>query len=85
MTLAELTSKVQYVTDAEGNRQAVVLEMAVWEEVVNALEQLEPTQPQKQSKGRKRLMKQVADSRQAYESGQVRRGTANDLIAELTA
>ena len=37
MTLMELTAKVQFVTDAEGNRQAVMLDLVTWEELLSEL------------------------------------------------
>jgi len=37
MTIAELTNKVRFLTDAAGNRQAAVLDLAVWEEVLAEL------------------------------------------------
>jgi hypothetical protein len=41
MTIAELNNKVQFVTDVTGKRQAVLLELALWEEVLATLEKLE--------------------------------------------
>ena len=40
MTITELTDKIEYVTDATGQRK-VVLDLAVWEEIVTALEKLD--------------------------------------------
>ena len=34
---------------------------------------------------RMRLAEEVAEARQAYRQGEVRRGTADDLLAEITA
>jgi hypothetical protein len=41
MTIAELINKVRFVTDADGNRQAILLDLAVWEEILALLEDLE--------------------------------------------
>lgn len=78
MTVAELTNQARYVTDAEGNRQAIQLDLAVWEELVALIEELE-------AEDRQQLLEAVAESRQAYQTGQVERGTADDLIATLEA
>jgi hypothetical protein len=39
MTIADLTNKVEYLTDASGQRKAIVLELAVWEELLKLLEE----------------------------------------------
>lgn len=39
MTIADLTNKVEYLTDASGQRKAIVLELAVWEELLRLLEE----------------------------------------------
>lgn len=39
MTIADLTHKVQFVTDAEGNRKAVQVDLAVWQEILALLEE----------------------------------------------
>lgn len=44
MTITDLTNQVRFVTDAEGNRQAVQLDLAVWEEIVAIIEELEAEQ-----------------------------------------
>jgi hypothetical protein len=41
MSALELLEAVQFVVDAEGNRKAVVLDYAVWEEVMALLEDRE--------------------------------------------
>jgi hypothetical protein len=41
MTFTNLTDKVQFVTDAEGNRKAVQLDLAVWEEILALLEEID--------------------------------------------
>jgi hypothetical protein len=41
MILSEKLETVQYVTDAEGNRQAVLLALPVWEEILALVESLE--------------------------------------------
>jgi hypothetical protein len=85
MSVAELIQSVEFLVDATGHKKAVMLDMAMWEEIVAILEKMEPTQDQNSTKARHRLLKAVAESRQAYQSGQVKRGTADDLIAEITA
>ena len=40
MTIAELTNKVEYLTDAAGQRKAVVLDLSVWEELLRLWEEL---------------------------------------------
>lgn len=37
MTFTELADKVQFVTDAEGNRKAVQLDLSVWQEILTLL------------------------------------------------
>lgn len=41
MTVAELLEAVQFITDAEGNKKAVVVDLAVWEGMLARLEDLE--------------------------------------------
>ncbi len=41
MTTTELLNAAQFITDAEGNRKAVVVDLAVWQEIVAALEKLD--------------------------------------------
>lgn len=41
MTVAELLETVQFITDAEGNKKAVVVDLAVWEGMLARLEDLE--------------------------------------------
>jgi hypothetical protein len=80
MTLTEKLESVQYVTDAEGNRQAVLLSLSVWEEILALVESLEEAETDTR---RKHLIAEVNESRQAYESGEVRRGTVDDFMAEM--
>jgi len=79
MTVAELTNKARFVIDAQGNRQAILLDLPVWEEIVALLEEIE----EMEAEDRQQILKAVAESRQAYQTGQVKRGTAADLIADL--
>jgi len=44
MTIAELTDKVEYLTDAAGQRKAVVLDLSLWEELLRLLEELDEQQ-----------------------------------------
>lgn len=44
MTIAELTDKIEYLTDAAGQRKAVVLELAVWEELLQLLAEIDEQQ-----------------------------------------
>lgn len=37
MSVRELLQPVQYVTDREGKKQAVLLDIDVWEELINQL------------------------------------------------
>ncbi|HFE66475.1 MAG TPA: hypothetical protein ENJ93_04350, partial [Chloroflexi bacterium] len=39
MLLNELLQSVQYVTDNKGQKRAVLLDMSVWEQVVNQFQQ----------------------------------------------
>lgn len=41
MTATELLSSAQFITDADGNKKAVVLDLPIWEEIVMALEKLD--------------------------------------------
>lgn len=41
MTVADLTRHVRFIVNAKGNRTAVVLEIAVWEQILTILEDLE--------------------------------------------
>jgi len=41
MTLKELTDNVEYLTDASGQRKAVVLELCVWEALLRLLEEID--------------------------------------------
>ncbi|GIK40224.1 MAG: hypothetical protein BroJett011_40570 [Chloroflexota bacterium] len=40
MNLAEILASAQYLTDAEGNRKAIVLDLAVWQEILALLEKI---------------------------------------------
>jgi hypothetical protein len=81
MIVAELTSKARFVIDAQGNRQAILLDLPVWEEIVALLEEIEEMEVE----DHQQILKAVAESRQAYQTDQVKRGTADDLIADLSA
>lgn len=37
MTITEIVDKIHYVTDAEGNRTAVMLDWPIWEELLALL------------------------------------------------
>jgi hypothetical protein len=41
MTVAELLEGVQFITDADGNKKAVVVDLVVWEGMLARLEDLE--------------------------------------------
>lgn len=41
MTVVELLQHVEYLVDASGNKKAVVLDYAVWEKLLNELEDLD--------------------------------------------
>jgi hypothetical protein len=43
MLLSELLQSVQYVTDNKGRKQAVLLDLSIWEQVVNQLQEDEVT------------------------------------------
>ena len=76
MTTVELLKSAQYLVDNKGQKTAVLLDLAVWEELVNIIKEME-------AKDRQHLLNTVAEARQAYQTGQVKRGTADDLIADL--
>ncbi len=44
MTVAELAAGVQYVVDEAGNKKAVLLDMAVWEQLLTCLEDMEDSE-----------------------------------------
>ena len=44
MSVIELIESAQFVVDSTGNRKAVQLDLAVWEELVSVLEDLEDAQ-----------------------------------------
>ena len=44
MSVMELIESAQFVVDSAGNRKAVQLDLAVWEELVSVLEGLEDAQ-----------------------------------------
>ena len=41
MSITELVESAQFLVDAGGNRKAVLLELTVWEELLNLLDELE--------------------------------------------
>lgn len=41
MTTTDLLKFAQFITDANGNKKAVVLDLPVWEEIVTALKKLD--------------------------------------------
>jgi hypothetical protein len=49
MTVADLTQQVQFIVDAEGNRTAAVLEIAVWEQILTILKNIEDTEAMRRS------------------------------------
>jgi hypothetical protein len=46
MNLAEILTSALYLTDAEGNRKAIVLDIAVWQEILALLEAAEAKRQQ---------------------------------------
>ena len=48
MSVTELLQSAQFVVDAQGNRKAVMVDYAVWEEFVAMLEDLEDAREIKQ-------------------------------------
>ncbi|MCY3544195.1 MAG: hypothetical protein OXH22_09160 [Chloroflexi bacterium] len=50
MNTAELLQNVQFVTDADGNKTAVQIDYAAWEEVLTLLEDLEDAEEIKRSR-----------------------------------
>ena len=48
MSIAELVQKAQFVVDANGKKKAVVVDFAVWEELLTWLEDLEDVEEVKQ-------------------------------------
>lgn len=54
MTVEELLQSVSYLTDSEGERTAVVIDLAVWQEITMQLAQKRPpaeNKPEYQSNG----------------------------------
>lgn len=43
MSIDEINEKVQFVIDAEGNRQAVQVEIEQWENIMDLLEEMQDT------------------------------------------
>lgn len=41
MTATELLNSAQFITDADGNKTAVLVDLAVWQEIIVALEKLD--------------------------------------------
>ena len=41
MTTTELLNSVQFITDADGNKKAVIVDLPIWEEIAAALEKLD--------------------------------------------
>jgi len=79
MSISEIIKSATYLVDADGNKKAVQVDWSVWEELLAVLdEQLPPP-----SKKQQRLLKTIADSLQAYQTGQVRRGTVEDLLEAI--
>ena len=50
MGVADLIQKFQFVVDSNGEKQAVLIDYAVWEKLLNLLEDLEDRPPQRKSK-----------------------------------
>ena len=48
MSIAELVQKARFVVDANGKKKAVVVDFAVWEELLTLLEDLEDVEENKQ-------------------------------------
>jgi hypothetical protein len=49
MNLAEILASGLYLTDAEGNRKAIVLDLAVWQEILALLEKADAKRRQFES------------------------------------
>lgn len=39
MTVTDLTGKVEFIVDSNGNKKAVVVDFSLWEEILDALDQ----------------------------------------------
>ena len=50
MNATELLQNVQFVTDADGNKTAVLLDCATWEEVMTILEDIEDAEEIRRSR-----------------------------------
>jgi len=56
MSIAELVQKAQFVVDANGKKKAVVVDYAVWKELLTLLEDLEDAED----------IKQIREAKQEY-------------------
>jgi len=79
MTIAELTNKVEYLTDAAGQRRAVVLDLAVWEELLQLLEKLDEQQWDEAFANSQDQLAQLADEALA----EYRQGNTQELTPEM--
>jgi hypothetical protein len=50
MSIAELIKTAQFVVDSKGNRKAVQLDLAIWEELITLLEDLEDAEEMGQAR-----------------------------------
>lgn len=80
MTIAELNNKVEYLTDATGQRKAVVLDLSVWEELLRFLEELADEQRWDESfaKSQDQLARLADEALMEYHQGKTK-----ELIPEL--
>ena len=68
MRIAELVKSAEYVVDVEGNKKAVLLDVALWEELLALLEHVaEPEAPQAATNISRRNQKALA-LLQAYDA-----------------
>ncbi|MCB0190644.1 MAG: hypothetical protein KDJ65_01725 [Anaerolineae bacterium] len=88
MSITELITSAKILIDADGNKEAVLLDWPLWEQLLTLLEDLEDAEEMAQARQEDDELipweQVVAESRHAYKTGQVKRGTADDLIKEIS-
>lgn len=50
MTIADILNSVKFVVDADGRQSAVMVDLAVWEEIITLLEDAEDTEEVKKAR-----------------------------------
>jgi hypothetical protein len=70
MTIAELKNLVSYVTDADGEQTSVLVPKALWNEILQALDQLESgLDPKDENEPKAQILADLTEAIRATQAG----------------